>query len=147
MASPFRIIKAILIDPFACTVTEVEHDAGNYREIYRLISHPAHHVDLFTTACTHLLPPGDAVFVDDEGLLKGATAHFTFGGEPLAGKGLILGSDSMGETAAPRITLEQAKAMVEFPIGNNLYKRPVPPMTITILDFHPQPAPFGPPQE
>jgi hypothetical protein len=29
-----RNVRAILIDPFACTVTEVEHDASDYRNIH-----------------------------------------------------------------------------------------------------------------
>jgi hypothetical protein len=29
-----RIIKGILIDPFACTVAEVEHDAERYQGIH-----------------------------------------------------------------------------------------------------------------
>jgi hypothetical protein len=34
-----KTIKAILIDPFACTVSEVEHDASEISGIYDLISH------------------------------------------------------------------------------------------------------------
>lgn len=45
-----RPVKAILIDPFACTITEVEHDADNYPGIYDLISHESKRVDTFTCA-------------------------------------------------------------------------------------------------
>jgi hypothetical protein len=32
-------VKGFLINPFACTVTEVGHDADDYRDTYGLISH------------------------------------------------------------------------------------------------------------
>lgn len=91
-----RIVKGILIDPFACLVTEVDHDASGIDGIYRLLSHESHPVDCFTCAYSGVLAPGDAIFVDDEGLYKMSDRFFLFPGnpQPLAGKGLLLGSRS-----------------------------------------------------
>src|SRR6187399_3262614 len=96
-----RIVKGILIDPFACTVTEVEHDASGIDGIYKLLSHESMPVNLFTTATSRALDDRDAIFVDDEGLLKPCSRFFVIRGEqPYAGKGLILGADREGDTVS-----------------------------------------------
>lgn len=109
-------MRAILIDPFEKTVTEVEHN-GNYRHIYELISHETMPVETYTAV--GLNDERDAVFVDDEGLLKDdpPCTHFFLWkgyGQPLAGKGLILGCNDEGDSVEPTITLAQARAMVTF---------------------------------
>lgn len=111
-----RIVKGILIDPFACLVTEVEHDASTIDGIYKLISHEAHPVDCFTCAYSDTLVPGDAIFVDDEGLYKMPERFFLFPGnpQPLAGKGLILGSDSNGETTEALTSLIYVQQYTRF---------------------------------
>lgn len=112
-----RIVKGILIDPFACLVTEVEHDASTIDGIYKLISHEAHPVDCFTCAYSGALAPGDAIFVDDEGLYKMPERFFLFPGnpQPLAGKGLILGSRSKdGQTTDALTPLAYAEQYVRF---------------------------------
>lgn len=92
-----RLVRAILIDPFACVITEVRHNADDYREIYGFLSHESMKVTTFTAV---YLPNGDAVFVDDEGLLKPCDRffHLIDYHEVLAGKGLILGANAQGET-------------------------------------------------
>ena len=111
-----RNVRAILIDPFACTVTEVEHDASDYRHIYTLLSHESMPVDCFTCAYSDRLQPGEAIYVDDNGLLKPCDRFFVFAGypDPLAGKGLILGSDEDGETAAATSDLDSIRARIVF---------------------------------
>lgn len=105
-------MKAILIDPFNETVTEVEH-TGNYKHIYELLSHPEHPVDCFTAV---RLGNGDAIYVDDEGLLKDPKHFFVWKGypQPMAGKGLLLGSNDEGESISPETTLEYVKGRVSF---------------------------------
>lgn len=101
-------MRAILIDPFKHSITEVEY-SGNYQDIYNLID-----CDTFTIApITHR---GDAIFVDDEGLFKPEQAFFKHDGypQPLAGKGLILGCDEEGETVEPTISLADTVAAVRF---------------------------------
>ena len=101
-------MKAILIDPFTRSVSEVEY-SGNYKDIYDLID-----CDTFTLASID--PDGDGIFVDDEGLFKPEQAFFWHKGypQPLAGKGLVLGCDEEGESISPKTTLEEVKANTQF---------------------------------
>lgn len=109
-------VRAILIDPFTCTVTEVEHDASNYPNIYKLISHEAHPVDCFTCAYSNMLQSGEAIFIDDNGMLNNPVRFFQFAGYPqaLAGKGLILGCDEDGDTIGATSQLATIKSAVMF---------------------------------
>lgn len=111
-----RNVRAILIDPFACKVTEVEHDASDFRGIYALLSHEVHPVSTFTAAYSDMLRPGEAIFVDDNGLLNNPLRFFLFAGyhQPLAGKGLILGSDHEGETVGATSALLFIRRRVMF---------------------------------
>jgi hypothetical protein len=106
MANP---CTAFLIDPAAKTVEPVQWN-GDYQQIAKLID-----ADFFDAA--RFNRKGDTVYVDDEGLIKeGPAYHFIITGypQPLAGKGLILGTDNNGESVAPSITLEDAKLLVRF---------------------------------
>lgn len=101
-------MRAILIDPFTRSITEVEY-SGDYHDIYKLID-----CDTFTIApITHR---GDGIFVDDEGLFKPDQAFFKHDGypQPLAGCGLIMGCDEEGETVEPTISLADTIAAVRF---------------------------------
>jgi Domain of unknown function (DUF3846) len=100
-------MRAILIDPVERTITEVEHD-GNYKSIY-----PQLGCDLFT--CVYL-ENDDAIFVDDEGLLKGGQHFFKVNTypQPLAGRGLILGCDADGETVGATISLAEITERITF---------------------------------
>ncbi len=110
-------IKAILIDPFEMTVSEVDY-GGEMADIYRLID-----ADLFTVA--GFGEDGDGVYVDDEGLFKGTQRFFKLDGypQPLAGKGLVLGSNDGGESVAPVTTLEAVRAAVRWvqPLSQHLW--------------------------
>lgn len=101
-------MKAYLIDPQAKTVTEVYYN-GNYQHIYQLIE-----VELFTVV--NIDDNGNTVFIDDEGLLNSPRYFFKLAGypQPLAGKGLVLGTDDDGESVEPTITLEDVRGMVSF---------------------------------
>lgn len=102
-------MKAYLIDPFTQSVTEVEY-SGDYNEICTLID-----CNLFNTVRINEF--GDTVFVDDEGLISGKYQEFFLVSgypQPLAGKGLILGCNEEGESVEPSITLDQAKARIDW---------------------------------
>lgn len=102
-------MKAYLIDPFTQTVSEVEY-SGDYREIYSLI-------DCDTFTCADFNPFGDTVFVDDEGLINGKPQEFFLIGDyptPLAGKGLVLGTNEDGESVEPSMTIHQVAARVDW---------------------------------
>ena len=104
-------MNAILIDPYAETITPVEY-SGNYQDIYKLCDY-----ELFTVVSVE--PNGDGIYVDDEGLLKltDETKFFTYAGypQPLAGKGLILGlNPRTGNSIGAKTPLETVKAKVKF---------------------------------
>ena len=54
-------MRAILIDPFTETITEVEY-SGDFKQIYNLIN-----CNTFTVSA---ISDADDLFLDDEGLLK-----------------------------------------------------------------------------
>jgi hypothetical protein len=119
-----KLINVILIDPFACEVREIQIEAGNLQSYYDALSHESMAVDIFTTAKPGILKGLDALFVDDEGLLKNAqrwfvmpTAHQSF-----AGKGLIVGADSSGDStdAATDVRLIRAITVFAEPSGDAL---------------------------
>jgi len=89
--------RAIKIDAYERTVTEVQISEEDYKEIPRAIG-----CDLFCVGT--YLPNGDALMVDDEGWLKEeVTKGFSLklkgdGKAVFAGNGLIVGSDDEGGT-------------------------------------------------
>ena len=102
-------MRAILIDPFTQTIEEVDY-SGDYKDIYGLIE-----CDLFTTV---YLPntSDDTLFVDDEGLYVENQRFFKIDGfeQPLAGRGLLLGTDEEGESIDCMSTVEEVKAIVSW---------------------------------
>lgn len=84
-----EIIKAALIDPFLAETREVSFDRGDLSAMYALIG-----CDLIE------IPHRSAVaelVVDEEGAIKGETAHFMFDGAVYCGKALLVGpADSEG---------------------------------------------------
>jgi hypothetical protein len=102
-------MRAILINPFAKTVSEVEFD-GNWRSISAWLD-----CEIFTII---RLARYETLFIDDEGLLTDKPqAFFAWQGypQPLAGRGLILGEDDEGETVATDLTIDEVRARVTFP--------------------------------
>jgi hypothetical protein len=115
-----RMIKAIQIDPFDLTVSEIEFDASNFTNIYPLLSHETMKVDTFAASYSKQLAQGDAVFVDDEGLMKGCSRYFNIGGETLVGKGLIIGSDNQGNEQSAQTPLKTLRVMFFAQLGRTL---------------------------
>jgi hypothetical protein len=117
-----KMITAIQIDPFDLTVKPVEYDSSDYTNIYPLLSHETMKVDCFTAARATTLAEGDAIFVDDEGLMKGCNRYFQVVGchEPLAGKGLIIGSDNQGNEQSVKTPLKNLRVMFFTLLGRQL---------------------------
>jgi hypothetical protein len=100
-------MKAYLIDPELHAITEFEYD-GSMQDIYETI-------DATMFDAIRINDDGDVVYVDDEGLYN--STHYWAYGEyphPIAGKGMVLGTDSHGESIAPVITLEKLEDRVRF---------------------------------
>jgi len=102
-------MRAILIDPVARTMTEVDYD-GDYKSIYRLID-----VDMFEVM---QISDIESVFIDEEGLLKepAPTHYFKIGddGHPLSGKGLVLGVNDEGDSIATQLTIDELSTIIQF---------------------------------
>ena len=121
------MMQAILINPFDETIEEIEY-SGDWRDISTLIE-----CDMFTVA--YFDDTDDSVYVDDEGLYVENQAFFTIGDcpQPLAGRGLLLGTDEEGDSTDCKTTLEEAKAMVKF-LGTNPIGKPEPSFAVLSLD-------------
>lgn len=96
-------IKGYLIDPATRTIVPAKY-SGDFEHINSLIG--SHTFDLVR------FDGGDGMFVDDDGLAKMPYNFFGFRGyaNPLAGKGLILGSNAEGESTAPAYPIAYYKA-------------------------------------
>lgn len=106
-------MRAFLIDPTAKDVTRLDNDKDwPLTAIQQAI-------DTDAISRAPLRPGqrgGDSVWVDDNGFLSAGAPVF-FVGEyamPLAGKGLVLGLDQIGENRGPDISLEELQAVVHF---------------------------------
>lgn len=103
-------MNAYLIDPHQQTVTAVDYD-GSLHGAYKLMG-----VDLITTL--YINNERDCIYLDDEGLFVDADrqAYFWWDGYPqlLAGRGLVVGTDQMGETVAPVCSLEFVQSKVRW---------------------------------
>ena len=103
-----RIIRAVLIDPYAEKIEDIEYD-GHYKSIYPLI-----HCGVFTTVSLG----DDDVFVDDEGLLKLTPQSKFFSiptyPKPLAGYGLIVGCNEDGETISAAHNANYYRPKIHF---------------------------------
>ena len=104
-------MKAILIDPFDESVSEVDYN-GDYKEISNLIN--CGPID-----CVSLDDTND-IYIDDEGLLKNPTRYFrifsykTMRISTLAGKGLILGHNDEGESIATTLDVNEYAKTIQF---------------------------------
>jgi hypothetical protein len=100
--SPERPASGFLIDPPAQSITPWAYH-GDYRTIRTALRIGA---SPFTII---YLPNSDCIFVDDEGLLKPVDWFFVVKGypQPIAGRGLVLGTNRNGDSVSARTTLEE----------------------------------------
>jgi hypothetical protein len=114
-------IKAFLIDPFMMNVTEVERPSGgrgdaSLKETYGFLE---------CDCITAVYPEGtegDVIYVDDNGLDVAGQAFFfcdLFPYQPLAGKGLWVGSTRSGNDANPKMTLDYVRDHIQWVLWRN----------------------------
>ena len=89
-------MKALLIDPKDNTIRTISYD-GDYKTIYKFL-------DCRTFDAVYPFDNEDTIYVDDEGLLKGANYHWTVLTDrgkliTLVGKGLVL-YDGLGKRSS-----------------------------------------------
>jgi hypothetical protein len=103
--------RGYLVDPYKAEVQPIEIPIDDFKEIQRQLG-----CSCFTTG--GYLANGDVIFVDDEGLLNGPTHFFRIknvnGGQPLAGRGVVLGSDGEGGSADVKTSLEEITSLVRW---------------------------------
>ena len=117
-------MRAVLIDPFAYTVTEIaiERDPAAHSTlaaIYGALSHETMPVQYIEAV---LLGRGEALFVDEEGAIKEryacgrARRWFRLQGyhNVLAGKGLILAATTRAPSAQPATAPPRSQPLVTF---------------------------------
>lgn len=121
-------MKAIKIDVIKKDVYEVEITT-NINSIYKHME-----CECFCQVGRRM-PNGDILLVDDNGLLHDKPiGAFEFGTYPqaLSGHGIMIGTDSAGETVNTKSTLEYVKANVRFVSTSFLGQ---PSFTIQTLDL------------
>jgi len=114
------MMQAILIDTPNQTIEIVDY-SGDYKDIYGLLG-----CDLFTTV--YLEGVGeDTLYVDDEGLYVENQVFFGIAGcpQPLAGRGLILGTDDEGDSTDCTSSLDTIKDKVTWLEQGATSPRPV----------------------
>ena len=104
-------LKVIVIDPETHTITE-QVMPDHFEEINKLIG----------SRCFCLgtrLKNEDILYVDDDGLYNEVLSFFVIDGQPqpLAGKGVFIGTDLEGNSVDIKTSLEAVKEMVRFVEG------------------------------
>lgn len=138
-----HLAKGFLIDPKAKKITHVNHDTKDYKQIYDLI-------DCKPSPFTIVhLDDENMIFIDDEGLLKNPRYFFNIKGypQPLAGKGLVLGGDSDGETVSATIEYKDLCDLItysEHSVVDMVTTEGKLPDGGFVIGTHPV---FGPPEE
>lgn len=101
-------MKAILIDPKNCAVTEVEY-TGTLENLYEHLG-----CDMVQTA-PHPISH-HTLYVDEEGLYKKGNLAFEFGPDIYVGRGLLIGPvDPNGKDTGAKVSAEYVRTLVKFP--------------------------------
>lgn len=103
-------MRAILINPLTQTITEEEFN-GDYRHIYKLIG-----AWVFQTVSI-IDENHHTIFIDEDGLFVPDQRYFKWEDydQPLAGCGLILGTNHDGDSVAATMTIEHVTKKVTWP--------------------------------
>jgi hypothetical protein len=117
-------IAGILIDPTTETITRVQcsgdlERANDLPGIYELLQ-----CDTIDLVYLRDEPTEESMFIDDNGLLGDLDrqSFFMLGGRPIAGRGLVLGADSDGESIGTALSVAEIEQQVEF-IDNHTARR------------------------
>jgi hypothetical protein len=99
--------KGYFIDPNTQSVTDWEWDGKSGSLSEKLGCR------YYTTI---ILSDKDVLFIDEEGMFRTDTMHFTIQTypTPLRGKGIVLGYNPHGDTVSSALSINQVKAMVAF---------------------------------
>lgn len=101
-------MRAILIDPAAKSVSIIDHPAT--------LDGLRATIDCEKVEAVGLLP-GETLWINEEGLLAEHPGPFfqIAAATPMAGRGVVLGSDDRGETVASRLAVDFLFSALDFP--------------------------------
>lgn len=124
-------MRGYLIDPFERTVTEVE--TTGYPHFKELID--VGMICAVTIAVYQDSGGRDTIWLDDEGLYVEGQEFFKCVGypDPLAGKGILLGTDAGGDTVGAYMEFDQFKPLISFPSVELDHMEPIPEGTTSEL--------------
>jgi hypothetical protein len=106
-------VKAILIDPCKCEVSEIEINEGDGAvsvEMRRIIGAD-------TLDHQRISAERDSVWVDDGGLDRGEPIYafkLPIQRDPYAGRAIVIGADEAGRTRAPVLPIEVLRRDIEW---------------------------------
>lgn len=130
-------MRGYLIDPEKKTISEVEY---NYADIGQLLG-----CDLICHG--HSWPNGDVLFVDDNGLMAPQRHFFRvrtrLDGQPLPGKGLVVGPDNPLDSDPPGQTIEQLERSIEW-ITREQFVEWASQQTVPACTINGEPAAYWP---
>lgn len=111
-------MKAILIDPFAKTITETEIEEG-ITAIYAVLSTDKVKVGTFQIIELDIVARvRNTLYIDDNGLLHTPPVKHFFElhgyAQPLAGRGLILGTTRGGDSRSTTYELARVRTAITF---------------------------------
>ena len=105
-----RLVTGIIIDPWSQTV-KAKNFAHSIKNINKLIG--SHTFDVLT-----INEQGDGIFIDDNGLYADLKCPWIietdWGKQALVNKGLVLGSNSKGQSIAPKESIDKIKERISF---------------------------------
>ena len=113
-------MRAILIDPFACEVREVECELER-QPICDLLSHPTTRVRSLNRIAANIVHPNETFIFDAEAFDKGGKRLFVFddGSFSVPAKGLVVAYDADNNLCAATSSLEAIKNGISFAIETN----------------------------
>lgn len=98
-------INGLLINPYDQTIRNVQFYRDSLEEVYKLLSHEKISVDCLDMVTIDSKTRA-SIMIDDEGLLKETgQRYFLMGQGLLAGKGLVVGIDDVGQTIDSPLTI------------------------------------------
>lgn len=102
--------RALLVNPFEKTLTEVDHD-GELHSIYAALDCASTGID------TVALSPVCVMYVDDEGLFKPEQRFFQLvpGAPVIGGKAIIFGLDAEGGNISHDLIVDKVRDACTFP--------------------------------
>lgn len=113
-------MRSYIINPYAFElgvppVIRITY-SGDFKDIYVALSEEQLQIDVTSFATVEFGSKRDCLYVDDEGMSKAPMGFIFLKGwpEPLAGKGLVLGTDAFGESVSCKMDLMEVSSLVSL---------------------------------